>query len=313
MAAHTERMERFENAIFKQREEINHQMTKMFGLLKELTASRTLEKVLIREDTKHPITKKFNSISLIKVEEEVNVKNNKAANKSISEPEVLEVALLPKEIDNANRVEVSIVDEPVEASGSQSVGYYLKHKINEKLIKGLVENQRFNDALSATRTGELKNKDTLVDQGSDVNVMPFSIYNKLTDERPAKTDIRLSLASHLYIYPLGIAEDVLVEVAEYVYHVDFVILDIKEDEKRPFILGTPFLTTARLLILEWEERIKLHQKNEMEFDQWRSKYFNTEIPTSKAREYGIEDERGVMLYLMRRSLEVLRKFQEDDS
>ncbi|GKD83777.1 reverse transcriptase domain-containing protein, partial [Tanacetum coccineum] len=71
---------------------------------------------------------------------------------------------------------------------------------------------------------------------------------ELTDERPAEIDIRLLLASHLYIYPLGIVEDVLVEVAEHVYPVDFVILDIKENEKRPFILGTPFLTTAKASI-----------------------------------------------------------------
>nr|GEX42832.1 hypothetical protein [Tanacetum cinerariifolium] len=44
MAAHTERMERFENAICKQCEEINNRMTKMFGLLKELTTSRAPEK-----------------------------------------------------------------------------------------------------------------------------------------------------------------------------------------------------------------------------------------------------------------------------
>ncbi|GJY37897.1 zinc finger, CCHC-type containing protein [Tanacetum coccineum] len=71
---------------------------------------------------------------------------------------------------------------------------------------------------------------------------------KLTDERPTETDIRLSLASHSYIYPLGIAEDVLVEVAEHVYPMDFVILDIKEDKKRPVILGTPFLTMAKAVI-----------------------------------------------------------------
>ncbi|GJW77703.1 zinc finger, CCHC-type containing protein [Tanacetum coccineum] len=88
----------------------------------------------------------------------------------------------------------------------------------------------------------------LVDQGSDVNVMPLSTYMKLTDERPTETDIRLSLASHSYIYPLGITKDVLVKVAEHVYPVDFVILDIKEDKKRPFILGTPFLTTAKAVI-----------------------------------------------------------------
>ncbi|GJY79278.1 zinc finger, CCHC-type containing protein, partial [Tanacetum coccineum] len=96
--------------------------------------------------------------------------------------------------------------------------------------------------------GGLKRMNALVDQVSDMNVMPLSTYMKLTNERPTKIDIRLSLASHSYIYPLGIAEDVLVDVDGYVYPVDFVILDIKEDEKRPFILGTSFLTMAKVVI-----------------------------------------------------------------
>ncbi|GKD00222.1 hypothetical protein Tco_1170496, partial [Tanacetum coccineum] len=66
MAVHTERMERFENVIFKQREEINGRMTEMFGLLKELTTSRTPEKVLIREEAKFPVTKNVISISMTK-------------------------------------------------------------------------------------------------------------------------------------------------------------------------------------------------------------------------------------------------------
>nr|GEY52007.1 hypothetical protein [Tanacetum cinerariifolium] len=88
----------------------------------------------------------------------------------------------------------------------------------------------------------------LVDQGSDVNVMLLSTYMKLSNKRPAEKDIRLSLASHSYIYPLGIAEDILVKVAEHVYPVDFMILDIKEDKSTPFILGIPFLTTAKAVI-----------------------------------------------------------------
>ncbi|GJT46712.1 MAK10-like protein [Tanacetum coccineum] len=119
-------------------------------------------------------------------------------------------------------------EEAVEASGSQPVTYYLKHNINEKLIKGLVNNNnRFNNLLCRTNNkeggyrrnfeipcsiGDLKHVNALVDQGFDVNVMPYSTYIKLTDERLAETDIRLSLASHSYNYPLGIAEDVLVEV-----------------------------------------------------------------------------------------------------
>ncbi|GKA38985.1 reverse transcriptase domain-containing protein [Tanacetum coccineum] len=125
---------------------------------------------------------------------------------------------------------------------------------------------------------------------------------KLTDEMPVETDIRLSLASHSYIYPLGIAEDVLVEVAEHVYPVDLIILDIKENKKRPFILGTPFLTTAKAvikfdkgtitlrLVLEWEEKIKLRQEKEMEFNRWRNKNFKNERPAPIKIEDEVDDE-----------------------
>ncbi|GKG53253.1 hypothetical protein Tco_0552521, partial [Tanacetum coccineum] len=57
MASHTERIERFESVIFKQREEINGRMTEMFGLLKELTTSKAFEKVLIREESNPPSPK----------------------------------------------------------------------------------------------------------------------------------------------------------------------------------------------------------------------------------------------------------------
>ncbi|GKC98175.1 reverse transcriptase domain-containing protein [Tanacetum coccineum] len=97
----------------------------------------------------------------------------------------------------------------------------------------------------------------LVDQGSDVNVMPLSVYNRITNEKLVGTDIRLSLASHSYIYPLGIAEYVLIDVAGHVYPMDFVILDIKEDENKPFILGTPLLTTAKDEIRFDKEKITL--------------------------------------------------------
>nr|GEZ03437.1 hypothetical protein [Tanacetum cinerariifolium] len=142
-------------------------------------------------------------------------------------------------------------EEVMKAPSSRPVGYYMKHMINEQLIEGLVDNNRFNDSLYGARVrnkngktyhvlprgpvyeailkkkitnkedikgnfeipfsiGGLKYENPLVDQGSDVNITPYFTYMKLTNERPAETDIRLSLASHSYIYPLGIVEDVLV-------------------------------------------------------------------------------------------------------
>ncbi|GKC48925.1 hypothetical protein Tco_1071670, partial [Tanacetum coccineum] len=47
-------------------------------------------------------------------------------------------------------------EEPVGVSSSHTVGYYLKHRINEKLIEGLVENHRFNDSLAANKVGKMK-------------------------------------------------------------------------------------------------------------------------------------------------------------
>ncbi|GJU17387.1 putative ribonuclease H-like domain-containing protein [Tanacetum coccineum] len=282
MAAHTERIERFENAILKQRDEMNNRMREMFGLLKELTASQTPKKVLIREEARHPITKNVNSISLIRMKEEKNIENNGPIDKGIGEPSKSDEEEPPKEVDMTNEVERKADDEPAKsakenvtkneedepagASSSQAVGYYLEHRFNEKLIEVLLENHR-----------EVKNINALVDQGSDVNVMPFSIYNKLTDERPAETDIRLSLASHSYIYPLGIAEDVLVDVAGYVYPVDFVILDIREDEKRPFILRTPFLTTTKAVIKYDKRTITLRSgKSKISFHKISEPHFRIE-------------------------------------
>ncbi|GKC19170.1 MAK10-like protein [Tanacetum coccineum] len=288
MAAYTKRIERFENSILKQREEVNDKITKMFELLKELTANQTSKKVLIREEGRHPITKNVNSISIIQIKEEKKRRKNGLINKGVVEPIKSDEEEPPEGIDMKNEFERKADDEPAKSA-------------REDVTKNEEEEP-------AGVSRRLKNMNALVDQGSDMNAMPFSIYNMLTDERHAETDIRLSLASHSYIYPLGIAEDVLVDVVGYVYPMDFVILDIKEDEKRPFILGTPFLTaskavikfdkgtitlrfgkskmsfhripephcriekgikndiepiaptmTVNRLVLEWEEKIKLHQ------------------------------------------------------
>nr|GEW62829.1 hypothetical protein [Tanacetum cinerariifolium] len=49
-------------------------------------------------------------------------------------------------------------EETSEASSSQPVGYCQKHKINEKLIEGLVDNNRFNNSLSGIRVRKVKGK-----------------------------------------------------------------------------------------------------------------------------------------------------------
>ncbi|GKB14906.1 MAK10-like protein, partial [Tanacetum coccineum] len=263
MATHIERIERFENAIFKKHEEINDRMIEMFGLLKELTTSKTHKNVLIRGEAKFPVTKNVNSISLVRGEEERSDNIDVATGNDIEKPTKTKTGMQANEAEKKNEAGK---EEMTEVPNSYPVEYYLKHSINKKQLEGLVDNHRglvYEAILRKKITrkediggnfkipcniGGRKHMNALVDQGSGVNVMPLSTYVKLTNERPAEMDIKLSLASHSYIYPLGIIEDILVEVAEHVYTMNFVILDIKEDEKRPFILGTSFLRMTKAII-----------------------------------------------------------------
>lgn len=78
--------------------------------------------------------------------------------------------------------------------------------------------------------------------------MPLSIYAQLTNKTPPATRIRLSIANHSYVHPLGIAEDVLINVAGFLYPIDFMIIDDRKNEYIPIILGAPFHDIARATI-----------------------------------------------------------------
>nr|GEY70084.1 reverse transcriptase domain-containing protein [Tanacetum cinerariifolium] len=85
----------------------------------------------------------------------------------------------------------------------------------------------------------------LADLGASINLMPFSLYAKLSLEtlKPSKTSV--SLTDKSFQYPVGIAENMLVEVGKFSFPADFVILEMEEDSKVPLILGRPFLHTAK--------------------------------------------------------------------
>ncbi|GKE85589.1 hypothetical protein Tco_1559331 [Tanacetum coccineum] len=141
MAARIERMERFENVIFKQREEINDKMAEMFRLFKELTTSRAPKKVLIREEAKSPVTKNVNSISLARKDEEGKNDNDVVTGDDIENSTRTETGMPVNEAKNGIKnepIKKAKKEETTEAPNSQPVEYYLKHMISEKLIKGLL-------------------------------------------------------------------------------------------------------------------------------------------------------------------------------
>nr|GEW37475.1 reverse transcriptase domain-containing protein [Tanacetum cinerariifolium] len=96
----------------------------------------------------------------------------------------------------------------------------------------------------------------LADLGASINLMPYSLYAKLSLETLKPTKMSVRLANQLFQHHIGLAKNMLVEVGKFTFLVDFVILEMEEDSKVPLILGSPFLHTADAVI-----RVKQKQLN----------------------------------------------------
>ncbi|GJU99220.1 hypothetical protein Tco_1328491, partial [Tanacetum coccineum] len=153
-------MERFKNVIFKQHEVINDRRTEMFGLLKELTNSRTPKKVLTREEAKILITKNVNYISLARGEEKRSDKTDEVLDDTVK-PTVTEMEIPLKEAEGNNETK----NKPVKR---------MKRKKWRKFI----------DSLSKTRVGKVK--------GKTYNVLPRGpVYEAILKKKiTKKEDIR---------------------------------------------------------------------------------------------------------------------------
>nr|GEY10640.1 reverse transcriptase domain-containing protein [Tanacetum cinerariifolium] len=88
----------------------------------------------------------------------------------------------------------------------------------------------------------------LADLGACINLMPFSVWKRLSllDLRPMC--MTLELADRLISRPVGIAEYVYVKVGSFHFPADFVVIDFDADPRVPLILGRSFLKTRRALI-----------------------------------------------------------------
>ncbi|CAA0818841.1 Unknown protein, partial [Striga hermonthica] len=100
--------------------------------------------------------------------------------------------------------------------------------------------------------GNGKEASGMLDLGAGINLMPFSIFQRLGlgDLRP--TRMCLQLADRSIRYPKGVVEDVLVRVGKLIVSVDFVVLDVgdvhENGKDHTILLGRPFMATTNTLI-----------------------------------------------------------------
>nr|GFA38978.1 reverse transcriptase domain-containing protein [Tanacetum cinerariifolium] len=115
----------------------------------------------------------------------------------------------------------------------------------------------------------------LVDLGASINLVPYSVWKKLSLPELTPTCMNLKLADHSISRPVGIAEDVYVKVGSFYFSADFVVVDFDTDPRVPLILGRSFLKTGRALIDVFESELTLRVGNEaitFNLDQ-TSRYF----------------------------------------
>ncbi|MCO6517051.1 MAG: retroviral-like aspartic protease, partial [Snodgrassella sp.] len=102
----------------------------------------------------------------------------------------------------------------------------------------------------------------LADLGASINLMPYSVWKKLSLPDLTPTCMTLELADRSISRPLGIAEDVFVKVGEFHLPADFVVVDFDADQRVPLSVGRGFLRTGRALIDVFEQEITLRVGNE---------------------------------------------------
>ncbi|CAN6440699.1 unnamed protein product [Victoria cruziana] len=99
--------------------------------------------------------------------------------------------------------------------------------------------------------GDIRVELALLDLGASVNVLPKYFYDVFQLGGLKPTSMTIQLADRSVKAPRGVLEDILFKVKDFIFLVDFVILDMEEvdvEHQTPIIIGRPFLATINACI-----------------------------------------------------------------
>nr|GEV39628.1 reverse transcriptase domain-containing protein [Tanacetum cinerariifolium] len=102
----------------------------------------------------------------------------------------------------------------------------------------------------------------LSDLGASINLMPLSIWKRLSFSKHTSTRMTLELANRSTVIPTGVAEDVFVKVGKFYFLAHFVVVDYDVDPRVLLILERLFLMTVRALIDVYGEELTLQVNDE---------------------------------------------------
>nr|GEZ79590.1 reverse transcriptase domain-containing protein [Tanacetum cinerariifolium] len=116
----------------------------------------------------------------------------------------------------------------------------------------------------------------LADLGASINLMPYSVWKKLSFPDLTPTCMTLKLADRSISRPVGVAEDVYVKVGSFHFPADFVVVDFDADPRVPLILRRSFLKTGRALIDVFEANAFLGLEDDPDSPELDPSYYDPE-------------------------------------
>nr|GFB95384.1 reverse transcriptase domain-containing protein [Tanacetum cinerariifolium] len=117
----------------------------------------------------------------------------------------------------------------------------------------------------------------LADLGARINLIPLSVWNKLSLPDLSPTCITLELADRSISRPVGVAEDVYVKVGTFHFPADFVVVNFDADPRVPLILERSFLKTRRALIDVFEAIYNDMTANRIDVIDMASEEYSKEV------------------------------------
>ncbi|GKC31053.1 copia protein, partial [Tanacetum coccineum] len=88
----------------------------------------------------------------------------------------------------------------------------------------------------------------MADLGAGVNVMPKSLFEHLKLADLKETNMVVEMADMTKKFPLGIMENILVKIDKFMFHSDFVVIDMLGGLNETMLLGRPFVATIHAQI-----------------------------------------------------------------
>nr|GEX22964.1 hypothetical protein [Tanacetum cinerariifolium] len=126
---------------------------------------------------------------------------------------------------------------------------------NISFADALILMPKFGPSIKSLLTN--KDKISLADLDASINLMPLSMWNKLSLPNLSTMCMTLKLTDRLISHLVRVVEDVFIKVGTFHFPADFVVVDFNADPRVPLILGRSFLKTRRALIPVFEGELTL--------------------------------------------------------